>query len=142
MLWKNSDRVKRVPRWRWYRRRMSESHGTCFYCYRKTQTHRPDTADYATRDHYWPRSKGGRQCVLACHRCNQLKADQLPDDFIDEWEGRWEDAPEWPFVEVGFFEKYMAAGRNAHYARLSDNESGTSATDDAKEAGKTTGDNT
>ena len=31
---------------------------------------------------------------------------------------------------------------DAHNARLSDNESGTSATDDAKETGKTTGDNT
>lgn len=31
---------------------------------------------------------------------------------------------------------------DAHYAHLTDNENGTSATDDAKETGKTTGDNT
>ncbi len=44
------------------------------------------TSFLATIDHFIPRSKGGtkqgRNAVLACNRCNFLKADLMPDVFM------------------------------------------------------------
>jgi hypothetical protein len=59
----------------------------CAYCDRKTHcpTCNPhlDGQLQATRDHRVPKSKGGRDnarnLVLACFRCNQDKADRLPE---------------------------------------------------------------
>jgi len=50
----------------------------CLYCGRKF------SAKQLTRDHVMPRSKGGpdhwKNVVSACRRCNQFKADKLPEE--------------------------------------------------------------
>jgi hypothetical protein len=48
----------------------------CFFCGRFL----PSKA-YRTRDHLWPRCKGGVNTVLACHACNRTKGAMLPEHF-------------------------------------------------------------
>lgn len=59
--------------------------GRCFYC--DTEFAGPVQAkdrlrqDQWTRDHLFPRSRGGgkgRNIILSCVRCNRLKGDRLP----------------------------------------------------------------
>lgn len=61
----------------------------CFYCGRddlvEMSAARKPPSNLATIDHVIPRSKGGGErdkdnCVIACFRCNQKKADKT-DDF-------------------------------------------------------------
>lgn len=51
----------------------------CFYCRRKIYK------QHITRDHVWPRSRGGghdfRNIVPACQRCNTRKADQSLEEY-------------------------------------------------------------
>ena len=113
MLWTHSHSKKKVPPWAHRRKRRSDQTGRCFYCDRETQTQTQNCGTLRTRDHFWPRSKGGTQCVIACRRCNEMKGDQLPNEFFDKWHNRWAEMPEWPFVEKGFHERYMAeSGRS------------------------------
>jgi hypothetical protein len=34
-----------------------------------------------TRDHVIPRSRGGREKVICCWKCNSLKGDMMPDEW-------------------------------------------------------------
>lgn len=43
--------------------------GTCWYCGDKGHTN---------KDHFWPKSKGGRLVVPSCLPCNSLKAAKTP----------------------------------------------------------------
>jgi hypothetical protein len=52
----------------------------CSYCAREMIPH---SDSHPTRDHVYPRSKGGTRTVWACGTCNQMKADMLPDDWRD-----------------------------------------------------------
>lgn len=55
----------------------------CFYCKRPMMDKSSQNGLAVTRDHYHPRSKGGRRIVLACRTCNSIKKDMLPDDWRD-----------------------------------------------------------
>ena len=61
--------------------------GLCHYCRVRMTLHEGDTDRSATRDHRVPRSKGGNgftgNVVLACLRCNRLKADMREADFVE-----------------------------------------------------------
>lgn len=46
---------------------------TCYYCGIMGPT---------TRDHFWPKSKGGRGTVWACCICQKLKTDLLPNQWV------------------------------------------------------------
>jgi hypothetical protein len=56
----------------------------CFYCHRPQSRRR-----FLTIDHVVPKSKGGsnklKNCVLACHRCNNEKDDLLLVEWVDRW---------------------------------------------------------
>jgi hypothetical protein len=49
------------------------------------------TSTHPTRDHYMPRSVGGRKIVMACTTCNNIKGDMLPH----EWRQFMADNPQW-----------------------------------------------
>jgi len=55
----------------------NRDHHLCLYCGQQFQ------AEFLTRDHVIPTSKGGRDCwsnlVTACRRCNQRKGDRTPE---------------------------------------------------------------
>ena len=66
----------------------------CYYCHRPvTQPTSPEQTDNtATIDHLIPINRGGRKkrdtlnCVIACHACNNAKADRTLDDIVrDGW---------------------------------------------------------
>lgn len=60
----------------------------CYYCEREIDAARygGDNLIYSTRDHMFPKSKGGKDShtniVNACNQCNQLKADMTIPQFI------------------------------------------------------------
>ena len=64
-------------------RSLFEEYGRrCFYCEQKTKTFKGRNRR-PTVDHFWPRSKGGRNArsnyVLACLKCNNVsKNNRLP----------------------------------------------------------------
>lgn len=53
--------------------------GVCFYCRFQMSENR------AKADHFYPKAKGGTNqrlnIVASCHKCNQLKADMMPDEY-------------------------------------------------------------
>lgn len=57
--------------------------GKYFYC---------GTHGKMTKDHYVPKSKGGRFIVPCRHDCNQRKADKMPEDFIRDFQNLQKDA--------------------------------------------------
>jgi hypothetical protein len=63
----------------------------CAYCERVLESTRSLSNVRATRDHVEPRSRGGRETVWCCRRCNTLKADLS----IEEWRGFMAANPEW-----------------------------------------------
>lgn len=60
----------------------------CTYCRR---TMKAWTPTHPTRDHVVPVSKGGRETVWACHQCNNLKGDSMPD----VWAAFMAATPDW-----------------------------------------------
>lgn len=52
-----------------------EQQGKCFFCQKELRL------GHGTLDHYYPKSKGGKNSitnlVLACTKCNQQKADKI-----------------------------------------------------------------
>lgn len=59
----------------------------CHWCKRPmTRRRRPDErvalGTAASRDHVVPKAKGGTAKVWACNRCNNLKGDMMPDDWM------------------------------------------------------------
>jgi hypothetical protein len=69
------------------RRLISKGNGRCHYCKREVSVDRKDfhSPHYATRDHYIPLSKGGKNAmsniVLCCRECNQKKGNMMPGEF-------------------------------------------------------------
>lgn len=80
--------------------------GRCTYCGRLTVLHGKNTiGNYATKDHRKVASRGGenalRNYVLACRRCNGLRAD-LDEDLFRErlkWFTSIAPLPEWASAE-------------------------------------------
>jgi Zn-finger protein len=35
-----------------------------------------------TKDHFWPKSLGGRLCVVSCANCNRMKGNFTPVGFV------------------------------------------------------------
>jgi hypothetical protein len=69
---------------------LSKHHGLpCLYCQRPMN--RRDERLRPTRDHFLPRSQGGREIVVCCSVCNTVKADMLPD----QWLAYMEATPKW-----------------------------------------------
>lgn len=69
-------------------RLMVEYNHQCFYCKKQVvrrnlgKKRNWDKGDGATRDHLFPKSKGGACLVLACNHCNNKKGDKPPLTFI------------------------------------------------------------
>lgn len=79
----NLDRKPGSKRRRFLKKRLAQRDGRqCFYC--GTQFNR--RLDGATVDHLIPRSLvhtwAQAALVLACHPCNEAKADQLPQTLL------------------------------------------------------------
>lgn len=57
----------------------------CHWCERVLKDAWTDFADplRPTRDHVFPKSRGGRDTVLCCNQCNGIKGDMLPDEWLD-----------------------------------------------------------
>lgn len=49
---------------------------SCWYCGENLQPHTK------TVDHFWPKSLKGRLKVACCSKCNSLKRNLTPNDFI------------------------------------------------------------
>lgn len=60
----------------------------CTYCRREMI---PYSDSHPTRDHVYPKSRGGTLTVWACGTCNQMKADML----LAEWKDFMQDNPRW-----------------------------------------------
>lgn len=66
---------------------ISKGNGRCHYCKREVSVDRKDfyAPHYATRDHYIPLSKGGKNAmsniVLCCRECNAKKGNMMPGEF-------------------------------------------------------------
>lgn len=56
----------------------------CIYCFRSMHDRLPGvhTQSDRTGDHYVPRSRGGRKVVDCCRRCNGLKKDMTPVEWM------------------------------------------------------------
>lgn len=59
--------------------------GVCYYCRRQLVLRRKKHREPVTIDHYIPLSRGGfdefENMVPACRKCNNAKADLLPEEF-------------------------------------------------------------
>ena len=60
----------------------------CHWCNAPFNEADPDSTRYPTRDHRIPKSRGGGSgidgnLVWACRECNMLKADLMPDEFVE-----------------------------------------------------------
>lgn len=49
----------------------------CYYC---------GQVEKCVKEHFYPKSKGGRYLVWACTGCDRHKADMLPDEWLDKIE--------------------------------------------------------
>jgi HNH endonuclease len=66
------------------------AHGKpCPYCKRGMNLHSFNLRP--TRDHVVPKSRGGRDTVICCNKCNGIKGDMLPH----EWEAYMRANPGW-----------------------------------------------
>jgi hypothetical protein len=45
----------------------------CYYCHRK---------GYTNKDHFYPKSQGGKLKVRSCKECNSLKGDSTPIEWL------------------------------------------------------------
>jgi hypothetical protein len=50
----------------------------CPYCKRPMI---PFTSTHPTKDHVVPKSKGGRETIIACSKCNNAKGNMMPDEW-------------------------------------------------------------
>ena len=57
---------------------MADHYGNCYWCQRVLLAPERLAHSSLTRDHIWPKSKGGRKTVKSCRKCNHLKGDLLP----------------------------------------------------------------
>jgi len=49
----------------------------CYYC---------GKAEECTKDHFYPKSKGGKYLVWACHLCQRHKSNLLPSEWLEKIE--------------------------------------------------------
>jgi hypothetical protein len=63
----------------------------CTYCSRRLESTASLSKLAATRDHFYPVSRGGTKKVWCCRQCNALKRDMLPY----EWKCFMAANPEW-----------------------------------------------
>ncbi len=61
--------------------------GKCYYCGTNCHSRDPRHDQYGTVDHKIPKSRikrpfGKENLVLACLKCNRLKGDMLPEEFM------------------------------------------------------------
>jgi hypothetical protein len=70
--------------------RLQKAIGTpCAYCKRPMSMTKPGLLP--TRDHVWPRSKGGKYTIWACYDCNHIKGAMTPE----EWTAYMAAFPHW-----------------------------------------------
>jgi len=76
--------------------------GLCFYCGRKMKLRGKQNDGFrCTTEHIDPKhhskdnSRGNK--AASCQRCNYLKGSTFHEDFLAEWDGRWDEMPEFPF---------------------------------------------
>jgi hypothetical protein len=86
-------RFRDVKPTRKMRKRAKRDTWRCFWCQRNLC--RPGkskrNALMRTRDHYWPKSRGGTAIVPCCYACNQLKKAKTPS----EWHQFMHENPQW-----------------------------------------------
>jgi HNH endonuclease len=59
-------------------------HGeSCHWCGRDLLSSQSKSGVAATRDHVFPKCKGGRQTVWSCWTCNCLKGEMLPREWVE-----------------------------------------------------------
>jgi 5-methylcytosine-specific restriction endonuclease McrA len=88
--------------------------GLCWYCKQPMTRQRPffkgvPEDSMMTKDHVMPHARGGRgreNFVLACYRCNQLKADTIPGN--DEKKRVRRGGEE--YVDLGGYQGWIWAG--------------------------------
>lgn len=75
------------------RKRARRDDNRCFWCQRNLCRPGRSTANelMKTKDHYFPRSKGGTATVPCCYACNQIKKNMTPT----EWHQFMNDNPKW-----------------------------------------------
>lgn len=62
--------------------RLRRAIGTrCPYCERTILFDSFDPSRTPSRDHHYPRSRGGQQVVWCCEACNQAKGDMTPEEW-------------------------------------------------------------
>lgn len=65
--------------------------GVCYYCGKKLYLKKKGSREVVTIDHYVPLSKGGfddvSNRVPACKKCNNAKADLMPEEFLEKLNG-------------------------------------------------------
>lgn len=54
----------------------------CTYCQRVLEDTQAASSVAATKDHYLPQSVGGKEVVPCCIQCNKIKADMLPQEWV------------------------------------------------------------
>ncbi len=59
--------------------RKSASGRPCHYCGRTME--RNHRTLQPTRDHVIPASRGGREVIICCQRCNEIKGDMMPGEW-------------------------------------------------------------
>lgn len=66
---------------------LQKSGGKCTYCNKRLTLKRKHHVDKVTVDHYIPLAKGGfddfHNKVAACLKCNNRKADLMPEEFME-----------------------------------------------------------
>lgn len=72
----------------------------CYYCEREMTQHGVYCGRKLTLEHLVSRVVGGVKRsdrayqVAACFRCNEAKGCRTEEDFVSEWEGRWDEMPD------------------------------------------------
>jgi len=94
------ERFKKAPR---FGNTLKTYKYACFYCGTKLEDYNRDV------DHLIPKSKGGIKSndnkVFSCVRCNRLKADMIPQEFIKFLESAIRLEKMDTVVKVGYLQK-------------------------------------
>lgn len=73
---KNTKKFKEIPKIDIYKPVIIGNVNSCFYCENKVKK------GSITKDHFYPKSKGGLLTVYCCFRCNQFKKDYTPEVWL------------------------------------------------------------
>lgn len=58
-----------------------QTYGNCYWCNRMLLAPDRHAKRSLTRDHVYPKSRGGKRTVKSCRHCNHLKGNLLPDQW-------------------------------------------------------------